>query len=162
MLLELFSGEKAFDGKSLDVIKAKITTGEAKNLTDKHTQLPETLITLIQNLLVVEPSKRPLLSDLIDAFTDLNQALVQKPNWWQRRAPWQKFSLSAMFLGVMAVLLQPMLFPPSNQQILEKRISENKRIAVLPLQNINDDPQVQLFSQGLAVTLSTVLGKVRR
>ncbi|WP_100914922.1 serine/threonine-protein kinase [Pseudoalteromonas spongiae] len=162
VLFELFSGEKAFDGKSLEVIKAQITTGEAKNLADKHTQLPEALITLIQNLLVVEPSERPQLSDLIDAFTDLNQALVQKPNWWQRRAPWQKVSLSAVFLGVMAVLLQPILFPPSNQQILEKRISENKRIAVLPLQNINDDPQVQLFSQGLAVTLSTELGKVGR
>ena len=162
VLFELFSGEKAFDGKSLEVIKAQITTGEAKNLADKDTQLPETLITLIQNLLVVEPSKRPPLSDLIDAFTDLNDALVQKPNWWQRRAPWQKVSLSAVFLGVMAVLLQPILFPPSNQQILEKRISENKRIAVLPLQNINDDPQVQLFSQGLAVTLSTELGKVGR
>lgn len=162
VLFELFSGEKAFDGKSLDVIKAQITTGEAKNLADKDTQLPEALVTLIQNLLVVEPSKRPLLSDLIDAFTDLNDALVQKPNWWQRRAPWQKVSLSAMFLGVMAVLLQPILFPPSNQQILEKRISENKRIAVLPLQNINGDPQVQLFSQGLAVTLSTELGKVGR
>ncbi|MEI4551794.1 protein kinase domain-containing protein [Pseudoalteromonas spongiae] len=162
VLFELFSGEKAFDGKSLEVIKAQITTGEAKNFADKDTQLPETLITLIQNLLVVEPSKRPPLSDLIDAFTDLNDALVQKPNWWQRRAPWQKVSLSAMFLGVMAVLLQPTLFPPSNQQILEKRISENKRIAVLPLQNINDDPQVQLFSQGLAVTLSTELGKVGR
>lgn len=162
VLFELFSGEKAFDGKSLEVIKAQITTGEAKNLADKDTQLPETLITLIQNLLVVEPSKRPLLSDLIDAFTDLNDALVQKPNWWQRRAPWQKVSLSAMLLGVVAVLLQPILFPPSNQQILEKRISENKRIAVLPLQNINDDPQVQLFSQGLAVTLSTELGKVGR
>ncbi|TMO88624.1 serine/threonine-protein kinase [Pseudoalteromonas spongiae] len=162
VLFELFSGEKAFDGKSLEVIKAQITTGEAKNLADKDTQLPEALVTLIQNLLVIEPSKRPPLSDLIDAFTDLNQALVQKPNWWQRRAPWQKVSLSAMFLGVMAVLLQPILFPPSNQQILEKRISENKRIAVLPLQNINDDPQVQLFSQGLAVTLSTELGKVGR
>ncbi|MFY8352212.1 protein kinase domain-containing protein [Pseudoalteromonas sp. SSM20] len=162
VLFELFSGEKAFDGKSLDVIKAQITTGEAKNLADKHTQLPEAIITLIQNLLVVEPSKRPPLSDLIDAFTDLNDALVQKPNWWQRRAPWQKVSLSGVLLGVMAVLLQPILFPPSNQQILEKRISENKRIAVLPLQNINDDPQVQLFSQGLAVTLSTELGKVGR
>lgn len=162
VLFELFSGKKAFDGKSLEVIKAQITTGEAKNLADKHTQLPEAIITLIQNLLVVEPSKRPLLSDLIDAFTDLNDALVQKPNWWQRRALWQKLSLSAVFLGVMAVLLQPILFPPSNQQILEKRISENKRIAVLPLQNINDDPQVQLFSQGLAVTLSTELGKVGR
>ncbi|AIY67310.1 serine/threonine-protein kinase [Pseudoalteromonas piratica] len=162
VLFELFSDDKAFDGKSLDVIKAQITTGEAKNLADKDTQLPEALVTLIQNLLLVEPSKRPLLSDLIDAFTDLNQALVQKPNWWQRRAPWQKVTISAMLLGVMAVLLQPILFPPSNQQILEKRISENKRIAVLPLQNINDDPQVQLFSQGLAVTLSTELGKVGR
>lgn len=162
VLFELFSGEKAFDGKSLEVIKAQITTGEAKNLADKHTQLPEAIITLIQSLLVVEPSTRPVLSDVIDAFTDLNDALVQKPNWWQRRAPWQKVSLSAVFLGVMAVLLQPILFPPSNQQILEKRISENKRIAVLPLQNINDDPQVQLFCQGLAVTLSAELGKVGR
>lgn len=162
VLFELFSCEKAFDGKSLEVIKAQIISGEAKNLADKDTQLPEALVSLIQNLLVVEPSQRPRLSDLIDAFTDLNEELVQKPNWWQRREPWQKLSLSAVLLGVMAVLLQPILFPPSNQQILEKRISENKRIAVLPLQNINDDPQVQLFSQGLAVTLSTELGKVGR
>ena len=65
MLFELFSGEKAFDDKSLDAIIAQITTGEAKNLADKVTQLPETLITLIQNLLVVEPSKRPLMSDQV-------------------------------------------------------------------------------------------------
>ena len=162
VLFELFASEKPFDGRSLTVVKAQITEGEAKELANFTSEIPPELIDTLQSLISVDENARTELSELILKLTDFSETLSQKPNWWQRRAKWQQGLIAMTLLVVMTILVKPIIFPPTTEQILEKHLVENKRIAVLPLKNINNDPQIKLFSQGLAVTLSNELGKIGR
>ncbi len=162
LLYLLLSEQNAFSAQSIAEYKVQITKQQPTPLDEITEYTPAALQHVIEGLLSKNPDQRPPLSQVIDVLNTIKNQLSQQPNWWQKRTKLQQTSLVLICLVIFASLLKPIVLPPSTEQVIQAHIVENKRIAVLPFQNISDDPQIRLFSQGLAVTLSNELGKVGR
>jgi serine/threonine protein kinase/Tfp pilus assembly protein PilF len=126
-------------------------------------KLPTRIVVLLEKMLAADINQRWQSADeLAKEIHDIYQQLMVKENWWQRRHKITKLAIMLPLLLVMLWSFKTLLFPPSTQDLIAQQLQGATKIALLPFDNISGDPQLQLFNDALAVSLSSDLADVGR
>ncbi len=106
---------------------------------------------------ISRPSSRPVSKPSTLTASDLRKQIEQasRPVWGVPAAPTSKWARWAIGAGVVAVVLAVLSFlPPVRDRLSELFGSHEEHIAVLPFENVGNDPANAAISDGLMDSLS--------
>lgn len=106
---------------------------------------------------ISRPSSRPASKPSTLTASDLRKQIEQasRPVWGVPAAPTSKWARWAIGAGVVAVVLAVLSFlPPVRERLSELFGSHEEHIAVLPFENVGNDPANAAISDGLMDSLS--------
>lgn len=165
VLYKMLTGRHPFAGEQqhLDQIKPTILSGDYTPISQYLPDLPAPVIALVDKMLAHDIEQRwQEAEQLGEEINALYQQQVVKKNWWQARNKLTQLAMILPLLCLMAWSVKGLVFPPSTQELIAQQVQEATKIAILPLENISGDPQLQLFNDGLAMSLSSELAEVGR
>lgn len=158
---QMLCGVNPFKDKDISTLYDSICSGEYIPIQQVLPELPVRIGKLVYKLLTPQRNERwqntEELSKEIHAFYKEH---TDKKNWWQRQHWLGKVAVTLPFIFFISWGLQDILFPTSTQQLIERRLQEATKIAILPFDNISGDPEIQIFSDGLTVNLSSDLSAI--
>ncbi|MGV6825612.1 MAG: tetratricopeptide repeat protein, partial [bacterium] len=93
-------------------------------------------------------------SEVADALRAVHQELTSHKNWWQRQHWASKVAMMLPFILLIGFSAKEIIFPPSTEELIQRQVTEARKIAVLPFENISGDPLLQIFNDGLVATLN--------
>ena len=161
VLFEMLTGQRPFKGEYPEPMMYAIVNEEPDSLAQYLNNVPESLQSIIDKLLKKDPEER--YQNVLDMLKDLKKFVkdddfaVIKPRLTIKRLFHRKrnyvYGLTAFVLVLIIYLTvgKTFLFP---DQILQNSI------AVLPLENINNDPEQEWFSDGMTDGLITNLAQI--
>ncbi|MFK8011299.1 MAG: protein kinase [Marinicellaceae bacterium] len=158
---QMLCGENPFKGKDITTLYDSICSGNYIPIQQILPELPVRISKLVDKLLSPQRNERwQNTEELSQEIHAIYKEHTDKKNWWQSRHWLGKAAIILPFIFIISWSLQDILFPASTQQLLEKRLQEATKIAILPFDNISGDPEIQIFSDGLAVNLSSDLSAI--
>ena len=161
VLYQMLAGKRPFNGKNAKEMKQAICTGQFTPIEHHKTDLSEDVITTVNKMLAISKDQRwQSTSELADKPDAIYHELTYTKNWWQKRHWLTKAAMLLPFMVALAWTTKDILFPASTQELIEQQLAEATKVAILPFENISGDPQIQLFSDGLAVNLGSDLSAI--
>ena len=158
LLYQMLSGKRPFAGNNVSEIRKQFAEGNYMPIGKLLPHLPPKLSEIVDQCLAIDINKRWQTStELSEHLTHLYRALTTKKNWWQKQHWLSKAALVLPVVMVIGWSIKEVVFPPSTNELIARQVAEANKIALLPFDNISGDPLLQLFSDGLLVTLSNDL-----
>ncbi len=178
LLYELFTGSHPFKSDYFHAMMYSIINDEPKPVTDLNPDLPEELQWIIEKAVRKNPDDRyQTMSDLVIHLEALKSGSVKLPEIIlenrqsvKKQPDSNKKSYTGILLTAVVSILVLTTFviflirgnitlPPFLSGV---EIPEYKQIAVLPFKNIGDNPENQVFVDGLVETLSSKLSQLEQ
>ncbi|MFK8012657.1 MAG: protein kinase [Marinicellaceae bacterium] len=161
VLYQMLCGKRPFVAETFTELKNNICSGNYVPIQEQIPDLPQKVSQLVEKMLATAKDERWQSSaELAESLQDIYSELTYKKNWWQRRNWISKAAIILPFIMAIGWSSKEILFPASTQQLIERQLQEANKIAILPFENISGDPQIQLFSDGLAVNLGSDLASI--
>ncbi|NGP76106.1 protein kinase [Balneolaceae bacterium YR4-1] len=167
VLYELFTKSLPFDGAYEPAIMYAITENDPVPISDHQKEVPERIVHVIERCLEKNRTYRyqtfeEVLNDLISEKT----TPVKRPH----QTTSKKNAASKDYTGYLvaavaaAVLLLAFIYisRDTNLNLTGNSIPDKKYLAVLPIENIGEDPDLQVLSVGLAETFSYRLSELEK
>ncbi len=168
VVYELLAGRKPFRGDSDVAILSAILRDEPAPLGELAPGVPQGLDETIRRCLQKNPEDRfqsagelqGEIERLYDAYRPTTDAGIAARHVPRRRKLWVPAAAAAAIF--LAVLLVPSWRERISQSLTLRRIPVEKRIAVLPFQNVGGEPAHQAFCDGLVETLTSALTQLEQ
>lgn len=164
VLYELFTGELPFRGAYEQAVMYAITNEEPDPVTDINPEAPEGMASVIGRCLEKEPSRRyQHIQELLDEMEGTSPAVQDTGSrgWFARMAGGPATYMPYIALPVLLVAALVLFALPLNISLLEGRGADRQVIAVLPVENINNNPDLQPLCEGLPETFTERLSKLK-
>lgn len=162
VLYELFSGELPFRGLHEPAVMYSISEDEPHPLETEEQVVPEHIKTIINQCLEKNPAER--YQSLADILDDLNSKNVQSsdhsstPSWIsQKTTSYLSAGIAAVSIFIIAFYFFGERFNGFGSDMPDKRY-----LAVLPIENIGGNPEMQAICDGLAETFSYRLSELEQ
>jgi serine/threonine protein kinase len=160
VLYEMLTGQLPFGGDYPESLMYAIVNKEPQLLSHYLKDVPELLQEIINKMLKKEPGERyqdisKLLLDL-EPFIKESGVTTLKPRTAIRKIIHKKKTY--LYSGVVIILVLLLLI--LGKYYLFPEQNRGKPIAVLPLENITNDPEQEWFSDGITDALITELAKI--
>jgi tetratricopeptide (TPR) repeat protein len=156
VLYELLTGRGPFCADNRETVFHLIATAHPKPLKHSLPKAPAQLQRIIDKALQRDPALRyasaaEMRDDLLSVIAGGNASRAALPRRYARLA-----AVLAVVTGVTGVL---MLVPSMREKVMQTvmRVPTQMHVAVLPFENVGDDPVNQAFCDGLTETLTTQL-----
>ena len=159
VLYELLAGRAPFYADREAAVLYQIANTDPKPVSDFRPEANPKLQQIIDKALQKDPAARyQSVSELRDDIRSV--AGGAKPTW--AKLPHHYLRLAAILTTVAGVSAGAMLVPASRDWIrhLISRTPESMHVAVLPFENVSQDPAEQAFCDGLMETLSAQLTRL--
>jgi serine/threonine protein kinase/Tfp pilus assembly protein PilF len=144
-------------------IEQNILKGQYTHISHYLPKLSPRITILLDKMLAYDKNKRWLNSaELSIEINAIYQEQIAYKNWWQRQHTLSKLAIILPLLSVLAWSINSVVFPISTQALIAQQVKQAKVIALLPFENISGDPLLQLFNDGLAVSLNSDLAEIGR
>lgn len=162
VLYELYTGELPFRGKYEQAVMYSIMNEQPVPVSERDPGISPAMERLIHRCLAKEPGER--YSDMVELLADLDTAESAAGSGGRGILPALTTRSSLLYIGIPVVLMIILLvfILPANVEWLKGGIPEQKYIAVLPIENLDDNPRLQPISEGLAETFSYRLSELER
>jgi serine/threonine-protein kinase len=153
---EMLSGANPFDASTAMASLAKKLTGEVESITTERDDLPPTLQPVVERALAVDPDQRyatasAFVTGLREASTLAAVEADRQRRRWRSLLRNSALTAGIVGLGGLAWMAVHAMSGPSLE-----------RIAVLPLQNVANDPAQEYFVQGAYADLVLEMSKTLR
>ena len=152
------TGEIPCPGKTIEEIRQAQTelALPLEQLRSRH--IPAALITLLRATLAVDPAQRPASPRELLVALESCRAQLSVPN----ETAWRRIGRPTVVLGVLAAIVVAAFF--TLQKLHPKAAlpvtPQEKSIAVLPFENLSNDPGNEYFVEGIQDDVLTSLAKV--
>jgi serine/threonine protein kinase/Tfp pilus assembly protein PilF len=164
---ELVTGEKPFPQETPSEIMHAILDKQPELPRSLGAQISEGLERIILKCLEKEPANRyasakELIADLNQVETgDLSALIAGKPRRRGKRSLWQRpLPMSVLVLGVAGLLFALNIGGIRDFLTGRARTPQVQSLAVLPLENLSQDPEQDYFAEGITDALITELGQI--
>lgn len=164
VLYELFTGQLPFQGVYEPAVMYAIAEEEPVSVLELNPETPRRIAEVIEQCLVKDKELRYQSIDAILADLTTSEELIPKHKIYvedrsSRKAGRRltKIGIPILVLGVLLIYLSNRHLPWTNGNSPPKRY-----IAVLPIDNIGDNPAMQAICDGLAETFSFKLSQLER
>lgn len=160
VLYELFTGQLPFQGIHEAAIMYSITEEEPQPINPEVNDIPEKIRHVINRCLEKRPEDRyQKISEVIDDLKDESHPK-------RLTAGGEDLSKRKVYLavgtGLTILALSAFMFYWSSEFDLMGSVPEKMYLAVLPIENFSDDPELQAISDGLAETFSYRLSELEQ
>jgi serine/threonine protein kinase/Flp pilus assembly protein TadD len=163
VLYLMLTGKRPFAGKTGSEVTKAIINGDGVALSQYLPDLPVRVLRLVDKMLATDKNARwQSTTQLTDEIHAIYGELSGEKNWWQRRNRLSKAAILLPFVLLLGWSSKEVLFPPTTDELIQRQLSDATTVAMLPFDNISGDPLLQLFSDGLAVTLGNDLAQAGR
>ena len=164
---ELVTGKKPFPQETPSEIMHAILDKQPELPRSLGAQISEGLERIILKCLEKEPANRyasakELIADLNQVETgDLSALIAGKPRRRAKRSLWQRpLPISVLVLGVAGLLFALNIGGIRDFLTGRARTPQVQSLAVLPLENLSQDPEQDYFTEGITDALITELGQI--
>jgi len=164
---ELVTGKKPFPQETPSEIMHAILDKQPELPRSLGAQISEGLERIILKCLEKEPANRyasakELIADLNQVETgDLSALIAGKPRRRAKRSLWQRpLPISVLVLGVAGLLFALNIGGIRDFLTGRARTPQVQSLAVLPLENLSQDPEQDYFAEGITDALITELGQI--
>lgn len=163
VLYEMITGQKPFKGDYEQAVSYSILNEDPKPITGLRTRVPMELDRIVDKMLKKDPSER--YQHMSDLLVDL-KALIKSSDSgidisYSSNRTGQRHILNRLkpvFVGVALIIMVAAIV----WYLLPKEAgAEITSLAVLPFENITDDPDQEYFAAGMTDQLITELSKIR-
>jgi TolB-like protein len=153
----LLTGHRPFEGATIAQIRASQHSRALPIEQLKAARVPSRLISLLVSMLAAEPAARPGVRALTSQLQDCRAQIL---NRWKAA---RRFALAAGLIGIATAAF--LLFPrwhnwAMSQNAAPANISE-KKIAVLPFENLTEDKNSAHFAGGVRDEILAKIAQVR-
>jgi serine/threonine protein kinase/tetratricopeptide (TPR) repeat protein len=162
VLYEMMTGQLAFRSEYEQAVIYSILNEPPGPMTTDGREFPEQIQNVINKCLQKDPSKRyqsatELVTEFIRVARELRFEISEMQDIFDKKKKITKYLYPTVFFLVIVLLV----FPPSRKLINRwfdlKPIPEEKHLAILPLNNIGDNPKNKAFCEGLVEILTSQL-----
>ncbi|MDZ7720214.1 MAG: protein kinase [Balneolaceae bacterium] len=154
VLYELFTGALPFQGMHEAAIMYSITEEEPLSIDSDNSDIPEFIRQIINRCLEKNPEDRyQQMSDVLDDIKEGRKSGSESTKE-QETISLKRNTYLIISAAVFTVLLTLFIFWWNNEFELLGNVPQKKHLAVLPIENISDDPNLESISAGLTETLS--------
>lgn len=152
VLYELFTGEMPFRGLHEPAVMYSITEEDPAPIDETSEKVPAYVRNVIDRCLEKKPENR--YQNISEVITDLKEESAKSP---KRVGSSVNSKITRNLLGGIAavsLLILVFIFFQSNVFSSDAEIPEKRYLAVLPIENIGNNPEIQAICDGLAETFS--------
>lgn len=154
VLYEMFTGELPFQGMHEAAIMYSITEEEPLPIDSENSDIPEYIRQVINRCLEKNPDDRyQKISDVLNDLREGNED-SETSAAGEEAGILNKKAYLVIGAAVLTIILSLFLFFRNNEFDLMGNVPQKKYLAVLPIENISDDPNLESISAGLTETLS--------
>jgi serine/threonine protein kinase/Tfp pilus assembly protein PilF len=154
VLYELFTGKLPFQGMHEAAIMYSITEEDPLPIDSESSEIPEYIRQIINRCLQKNPEERyQALSGVLNDIKE-GQKAAEKSTKVVDRASSKRNIYLVIGAAVFTILLTFFIFWWENDFVLMGNVPAKKHMAVLPIENISEDPDLTYISAGLTETLS--------
>ncbi|MBF8295747.1 MAG: Adenylate cyclase [Bacteroidetes bacterium] len=160
VLYEMIAGRRPFQGDYEDAVAYQVINQQPEPLTAIRTGVPMELERIVKKAMQKERANR--YQHVVEIVTDLRslkeeiETGLEKGAVTKTRLPVKKRLYAYLLLGVLVLIVTAVMiltqFPPTKEKI--------ESLAVLPLENIGQDPDQEYFADGVTEALITYLSKI--
>lgn len=162
VLYELFTGKLPFQGMHEAAIMYSITEEEPLPIRTESDDIPESIRQVINKCLEKKPEERyQEISEVIEGLKSATENRSQTGDDGNVHSEKIKVYLP-VGIAVIAIVLSLFLFYWDSNFDLLGNVPEKKYLAVLPIENFGNDPELQAISDGLAETFSYRLSELEQ
>ncbi len=158
VLYEMLARRAPFEGRTPREVIAAISLGDFPPLKQRAPMVPMALQKMVDRCLQKDPAARyQTAAEMLSALRALKQALAD--NAPARRARWLALAAAVVLLGGVAVYSSR--HPAQANPAARVPAAMEKSIAVLPFENLGDDPANTFLADGLHDDVVTSLAKIK-
>lgn len=167
VLYELFTGSLPFEGAYEPAIMYAITENDPVPISEHQREVPERIAHVIDQCLEKNREYRyQSFGDVIHDLTADNTAPSKRPKQVTVEKAEPKGKYTTYLLAAVAVVFMTLgfLYMRGNASftLTGNNVPDKKYLAVLPIENIGEDPDLQVISIGLAETFSYRLSELEK
>jgi serine/threonine protein kinase len=167
ILYEMLSGQLPFEGDYDQAVVYSIINDEPQTMTGLRTGVPMELERIISKCLQKNPAKRyqhvdELAVDLLKLQKEPESASTpQKKGTNTRRTKTVIVSLAILSILILAIAGYYFIYERDKSEIADVAVSKwENSIAVLPFENISNDPEQEYFCNGMTEQVISNLGRL--
>jgi tetratricopeptide (TPR) repeat protein/TolB-like protein/tRNA A-37 threonylcarbamoyl transferase component Bud32 len=161
VLYELLTNRAAFESDHEAAVMYQILHTDPKPVTDIRPDIPPQLHRIIDKALQKD------VADRYQTASEVREDLLSvaegaKPVWARRRRHYLRLAAVSTIVAAAAAVVA---LKPESRQVVERffnRAPDGLHLAVLPFENVGQDPMNQAFCDGLMETLSTQLTQLEQ
>lgn len=162
VLYELFTGKLPFQGMHEAAIMYSITEEEPLPISSDSTEIPEYICQIINRCLEKRAEDRyqeisEVLDDLRNERKAINDSVSSETTYSSNRNTYL-----VMGTLVLTILLTLFIFYQNSEFNLMGNVPQKKYLAVLPIENFGNNPELQAIGDGLAETFSYRLSELEQ
>lgn len=162
VLFELFTSELPFQGMYEPAVMYAITQEEPLSASELDSKVPERIEHIIEGCLQKSKEKRyQEFNEVINDLTESNTTSVKRRVDKRKRHP-AVSSYALIGVPAVVVLIVLILMLQMNLAWFGDDIPDRKYLAVLPVENLSGNPDLQAISAGLAETFSYKLSELEK
>jgi len=161
VLYEMLSGQLPFRGERESSVMYSIEHKEPKPLKDINPDIPAELEQIVGKALTKNPQDRyQHIGELLDDLNSISKGFVPpKIKSAMRRARIAKIKRAYLYGGIGALFI---LLVAAGLYFFALRSQAIASIAVLPIENVNSDPETEYLSDGITETIINKLSQLPR
>ncbi|MDZ7720217.1 MAG: serine/threonine-protein kinase [Balneolaceae bacterium] len=162
VLYELFSGELPFRGLHEPAVMYSITEDPPHPIDEKDAEVPEYIKTIIARCLEKNPEERyQTVGEILDDLKSQNLDSSENSSPPSRVSPMRTKYLAAGIVVVSLFIITFYFFRDGISGYGEN-LPDKRYLAVLPIENISGNPEMQAICDGLAETFSYRLSELEQ